>query len=62
MPKTVTVLNRIDPKERMFVILMTQVMGQDRQRNPIRQKLGSIVHGSIIDRLPFEEVLTTARL
>ena len=46
----------------MFVIWMTQVMGQDRQRNPIRQKLGSIVHGSIIDRLPFEEVLTTARL
>jgi hypothetical protein len=27
----------------MYVIWMTQVMGQDRQRNPIRQKLGSIV-------------------
>ena len=47
----------IDPAERMFVVWMTQVLGQDRQRNPIREVLGSIVHGSIVDRLPFAAAL-----
>ena len=33
-----------------------QVMQQNRLRNPIRQTLGSIVHGAIVDRLPFGAV------
>jgi CubicO group peptidase (beta-lactamase class C family) len=43
----------VDLEERMFVVWMTQVMGQNRQRNPIREKLGSLVHGCVVDRLPF---------
>ena len=43
----------IDPEEDLFVVWMTQVLQQNRQITPIRQTLGNLVYGSIVDRRPF---------
>ena len=43
----------IDPEEDLFVVWMTQVMGQNRQFTPIREVLGQLVYAAIADRKPF---------
>merc|ERR1711865_1081863 len=41
------------PKEDMYVIWMTQVMGANRQKNNTRSLLGNLVYSTIVDRKPF---------
>ena len=39
----------VDPEEELVVIFMTQVLGLDRQRLPIRTLLANLVSGAIVD-------------
>ena len=39
----------VDPKEELVVIFMTQVLGLNRQRLPVRSLLANIISGAIVD-------------
>lgn len=52
----------IDPEEDLFVIWMTQVLNQNRQKTPIRQTLGNLVYGAIADGRTFNRQRRYPRL
>ena len=47
----------IDPKEELFCVWMTQLMGYNEKDLPVRVRLRNIVYGSIVDRKLFQSKL-----